>query len=192
MAAGHPEAHSTFGVFYLHIDRGASIRIFKEGADMGIPAAMFEYAIFGVLRSGEDISGHRTPKVKKEAFRWAKRAADGGHAEAMWYVALAFFSGETVEKNLREAFRWFLSAANAGEVFAMRYVGYMYFNGDGVRQNRREAYKWFLRAHTAPPESEWIEPDKESAFYLGIMNLWGIGTDRDRTRAKYYIDRAGY
>lgn len=65
MAAGHPEAHSTFGVFYLHIDRGAAIRIFKEGADMGIPAAMFNYALFGVLRSGEDISGHRTPKVKK-------------------------------------------------------------------------------------------------------------------------------
>lgn len=192
MDAGHPEAHSTFGVFYMHVDREEAIQIFKEGAEMGFPSAMFQYALFGVLRSGDNDSGQRTPKAEREAFLWARRAAEGGYPDAMCYTAFAYLGGNSVKKDLQEAFRWFTAGARAGDVISMRYLGYMYFNGDGVRQNRREAYRWFLRAHSTPPESSWMKSDQESAFYLGIMRLWGIGTERNGDRAKYYLGRSGY
>lgn len=74
----------------------------------------------------------------------------------------------------------------------MRYVAIMYFNGDGVGQSHRNSYKWFLRAHEAPPPYNWSKPDEESAFYLGIMNLWGLGIERSRPRAEHYLARSGF
>src|SRR5262249_730593 len=54
-------------------------------------------------------------KRDAEALKWIRRAADQGHAEAMYTLATMHNSGYAVPRNLAEAYRWYtLAAERAG------------------------------------------------------------------------------
>jgi TPR repeat protein len=47
----------------------------------------------------------------EEALKWYTRAAEGGHADAQYDLALKYMTGKTVEKNFVKAYTWCLLAA---------------------------------------------------------------------------------
>lgn len=185
MAAGHPEAHVTLGAYYLSIDREESIQIYKEGAEMGIPSAMHDYATFHFLIEEED---------EESAFYWFKKAAEGGHIESMWTTGIYYRSGyaSAVEKDLKKAFKWFRLAAIEGDKIGMKYTAYMYFNGEGTHKSHGKAVEWWRRAYMVKPKYDFQKRDEIAAFYLGIAHLWGLGTPRNREVAESYMAKSGY
>lgn len=56
--------------------------------------------------------GLGVPKDRKTALEWYRKSAQGGFAQAMMRVAVAYFSGELGERDYVEALKWAASAAN--------------------------------------------------------------------------------
>ena len=54
-------------------------------------------------------------KNEAKAFRLWKRSAEGGYAEAQYYVALCYRNGDYVEQNSGEALKWLRLAAAGGQ-----------------------------------------------------------------------------
>lgn len=79
-----------------------------------------------------------------EAFKWYKKAAEQGNAEAKNFVGLYYFDGWGVEKNIVEAFKWWRDAAENGDVTALYNIAWHYEHGDeGVTKNIVEAHAYF-------------------------------------------------
>ena len=81
-----------------------------------------------------------------EAFEWARKAAEQGHAHAQWRVGACYFYGEGTAKNQVEGAKWSRKSAEQGDATAQLFLAYCYDGGDGVEKNYYEAAKWFRRA----------------------------------------------
>jgi hypothetical protein len=103
---------------------GEAIDEFARAAKAGSPGGNFflGLAYDGLL--GENASGE--PHVELDAgaaFRCYKRAAEGGHAEAMLNLALCYRNGEGVARSARAAFEWTERSADVGSDRAMFNAG---------------------------------------------------------------------
>ena len=68
----------------------------------------------------------------REAYRWYRRAADQGDADAQSALGLMYKMGLGVERSDAEACRLFRLAANQGNALAQLNLGAMYGEGRGV------------------------------------------------------------
>lgn len=93
----------------------------------------------------------------KEAARWYKLAADQGHAEAQFNLALMYTNGQGVEQNDQEAFRLFRLAAEQGQREAASNLGALYVNGVGVSKDYVEAVKW-LSVAVSEGDRDSVDP----------------------------------
>ena len=59
---------------------------------------------------------------KIEAFKWNKKAADGGNRVAMYNLGQDYANGYGVEEDKIEAFKWYRKAADAGFVKALERI----------------------------------------------------------------------
>jgi TPR repeat protein len=73
-------------------------------------------------------------------------AAEDGHAESMFLLAIAYAQGQGLERNDVAAARWFHQAARKGHLRAKTSMGYLYSTGRGVRQDPVLAYLFFVQA----------------------------------------------
>ncbi len=89
------------------------------------------------------------------AFRWYKKAAERGLAEAQFKIAGMYKQGKGTHRSSYLAVRWFQAAADQGLPKAQVKLGRMYQNGKGVIQNQKTAFKWFLKA------ADQKDPDAE-------------------------------
>jgi len=79
----------------------------------------------------------------REAVRWYRKAAEQGHAEAQFALALTYRYGlRGTAINGSEAKRWYLKIAERDPGLGYSSIGYMYADGAGVPQNGREAVRW--------------------------------------------------
>lgn len=115
-----------------------------------------QYGIAAILRlaayklpSDPTPSSVRIPEVE---FRWNKRAAEYGHPEAQYQLAVHYTEGLGVEKNLPLAAKWFLKSAEEGNANAQRQVGYCYLLGRGLPRDEIEGYA-YLNMASATDES---------------------------------------
>lgn len=69
-----------------------------------------------------------------------KLAAEDGHAESMFLLAIAYAQGKGVPKDDVLAARWFHQAARRGHARARTSLAYMHFTGRGVRRDPVLAY----------------------------------------------------
>jgi TPR repeat protein len=100
--------------------------------------------------------------------------AQGGDAEAQYWVGLVYGEGRLVPKDAEEAARWFLKSAEQGYAPAQRLYGLM-------------------SAHASPPVGEgWMMPaaeqgDAEAQFWLGVAydQNW-FGTTDVKEAVKWY------
>jgi TPR repeat protein len=121
-------------------------------------------------------------KIKGQAFisfKWYKRAAEKGYAEAQYMLGLMYDNGEGVPQNYSETFKWYKRAAEQGHADAQYNLGLMYHNGKGVPQNYSEAFKWYKRAAE--------QGVAEAQNNLGVMYENGEGVTRDLQEAYTYF-----
>jgi TPR repeat protein len=57
-------------------------------------------------------NGSGVAKDEKEAFKWYRMAAEGGHSEAQYMLGLMYQDGKGVVQDYKEAFTWYSLAAS--------------------------------------------------------------------------------
>ncbi len=86
----------------------------------------------------------------KGDFKGARRhwliAAEGGHREAQYRMAVLFDHGEGVVADAVSAAFWYRRAAENGHVRGQTNLGVMYRQGDGVTKDSQTALAWTERA----------------------------------------------
>ncbi len=97
--------------------------------------------------------GNGVPKSEAEAFRWWRRAADQGNADAQNMMGNCCFDGYGVERNYSYAVGWYRLAVEQGHAEAMYHLGACYYFGYGVTRNATEAVNWYRRAAEKGNES---------------------------------------
>ena len=81
-----------------------------------------------------------------EAVEWYSKAADQGHAQSQYQLAVLFSLGIGVETNKERAAFLMRLAASQGYPNAQYALGAMYAAGDGVAKDRDEAARWYAKA----------------------------------------------
>jgi hypothetical protein len=80
------------------------------------------------------------------AFTLFQKAAETGHADSQFKLALQYQTGEGVRRNYSFALHWNFRAAEKGHPVAMNNIGALVNHGNGVRPDNAQALGWFLRA----------------------------------------------
>ena len=121
---------------------------------------------------------------RTEAAKWYQQAAEGGHAEAAFYLGNLHAEGSLdLRRNFRKAADWFSKAAGMGHTGAMNNLGYLYDEGLGVKQNRETALGHYKKAADAGHAGAQLNL---SAFYSAGIG----GVARDLNRALEWAEKA--
>ena len=80
------------------------------------------------------------------AWRWYKRAADGGDADAQYKVASMYRRGLGVPATTAEMLDMYERAAKQGHVEAEVELGLLYRDGGPVRPDAKKARHWLAEA----------------------------------------------
>ena len=111
-----------------------------KSANNGVASA--QYALAGHFMNGDGVA-----KNEKEAYKWYRKAAEQGYAEAQNMVGRYLEEGwGNVAKNEKEAVKWFKKAAEQGCDVGQYNLGICLYNGQGVDKDKTEAIKWLKKA----------------------------------------------
>ncbi len=110
------------------------------------------------------------------AFSWYQLAAQNGHADAQFEVALAYENGDGVDVNLEEARRYYEAAANQNHRLALNNLGAMYAEGQGGTRDLQAAAHFYWRAATLG--------NPVAANNLGMAYEDGDGVQQNLARAE--------
>lgn len=144
----------------------------------------------------------------KQAYKWYRRAAEGGDLPAMRHLAKDTVAGRYGIKTEEERFKWKLYAANHGDGESMFHTAAWLEIGFGVQKSIKEAVMWFERtcackssplwcvnvAHRklgeiyGEPNSEFFDPPKWKIHYNALVQaLRSASKQKD---AKEYANAA--
>jgi TPR repeat protein len=104
-----------YGLLGMQVDPRRSIAWYSKAAERGDPDA--ELALSGWYLTGAD---GVLAQSDREAYLWARKAADKGLAKAEYAVGYYVEHGVGVHPDLEEARRWFLRAASQGNKRAVQ------------------------------------------------------------------------
>lgn len=112
---------------------------------------------------------------------WLGRAADAGHGEATFALAMLYYSGlgEVVEKDVKRAFGMFMRLAKTNNAAAQFSVGTMLMKGVGVAKNYEDAARWFRKAAA--------RGHAKAQYNLGLLVAKGAGTKQDPALARHWF-----
>ncbi|HET8887566.1 MAG TPA: bifunctional trypsin-like peptidase domain-containing/SEL1-like repeat protein [Candidatus Angelobacter sp.] len=106
------------------------------------------------------------PRYKPEAaVRWFRSAADKGHAESAFLLAIACRNGRGVLRSEPEALRWFHKAAMLGHASAQTLWGLMLLDGRAGEKDPMKAIKMFELAAQ--------QGDMEALYQLALLHVEG-------------------
>lgn len=109
-----------------------------------------------------------------------QRAADGGSADAAYYLALLYHGGNGLPRDYGRARHWYERAAAAGHPDAIVNLGDFYYWGRGGASDYAKARCLFARvAHLV-----------EAQFYLGLIYGDGQGVPADQQLARLWYEQA--
>ena len=92
------------------------------------------------------IEGYGEAKDAKQAVYWYRQAAEKGHPQAQFNLALLYAHGEGVKRDEEQAARWVSASASQGYAPALTEFGERYTTGRGVKQDDKRAYFWLTLA----------------------------------------------
>jgi TPR repeat protein len=122
-----------------------------------------------------------------KAIKWLQLAADKGHANAQFDIALTYHFGRGRTVDIKQAAHWYLLAAEQGIAEAQLNVGMLYDDGNGVTQDFAEAAKWYRLAAT----NKYAEHGHAVAQYnLGALYYKGLGVPQNLTEAAKWFQLA--
>lgn len=176
---GHPDAMIDMGAVYLfgfHVQRSVENAVYwyRKAAEKNNPVA---YHNLGFLCL-QDQQTHDT------AFRFFRKAADLGYADAAYMLGILFLQGIGVEKNVELALENLTNSFELGKDYAARPIGDLYFQGvfDHGTQNPKMAIRWYERG---------AEKQVLSCLeVLGDCYYHGFGVANDLYRAYDYYRMA--
>lgn len=113
----------------------------------------------------------RKNKQFTDAVVYFLQAADRGHAEAMFELAMCYALGQGVEYNTLSDFNWTMRAAEQGLSKAVCMVGFHYEIGKAVSKDKKLAVAWYRRAAEMG--------DAEAMYSLARCYEGGVGVDAD-------------
>jgi TPR repeat protein len=162
-------------------DFETAIRVLRPLAEAGNREAQYELG-FLALTECDLVSG-------REAFSLFLRAAEQGHADAMYHLAkFPEFISEPFKSPLsdEEAWQWLLRAADSGSAQAQYDAGASLATGDwgdtGVPKDLGAALAWYRRAASTG--------HAEAQYNLGFMLWQGEGCEPDLAAAKQWLTKA--
>ena len=125
--------------------------------------------------------GKGIAKDDAEAMKWAHRAADRGHAEAMDFIGFAYLRGAVVERSPEIAVGYFKAAAPESAQAAFN-LGQCYFGAQGTEQDIPKALDWWKKAAA--------QGHGRAASTAAMALLSGEGVKPDAVEARRLAERA--
>ncbi len=127
-------------------------------------------------------SGEGIEQNYKEAFKWYKKAAEQGDADAQYALGCLYGGGQGVEKNMQEAIKWLKMAAEQGNADAQYLLGLLYCSDEGIEQDYEEAFKWCKKAAE--------QGNAGAQCKLGNLYFSGEGVEKNSREAFKWIEKA--
>jgi len=174
VAAGLKVSADQPGLLALQAEMAAA----QTGSRTPQPNAEELYARAQRLYYGRD-GEQRNYVAALDAYR---RAAEGGHVDAMYSIGVMYARGQGVNRNLHKAVEWFRIAAAQGNVAAQYHLGLAYAGGKGTLEDDAEAFQWFERA----AEQDYLDAYKK----LGWMYQNGMGVEKDWRKSLDWYSKA--
>ena len=137
----------------------------RLAAVAGHPEA--QYCLAGVYDDGT-LLGDSSEKAQAEAYKWYRKAAEGGKVEAQFAVAVALERGEGCEPDPEHAIDWYTLAAENGHATAQFNIGVLYLQGRGVIPDDVRAAEYFRK----PPNRPWRVRNVTSAPCTSAGAVW--------------------
>ncbi len=117
------------------------------------------------FRNGGLVRGIDFPKRPDLAVAWLKRAAEQGDRDALFWLALATYSGKGVARSATRGFDLMRRAAELGDARAQISVSISYRIGAGVARDPAHAERWF-QAAVASSAALWRRLQARRLFVL--------------------------
>ena len=106
------------------------------------------------------------------AYKAFLAAANEGHADAQFNVALMYERGIGVGKDEKEAFVWYGKAASQESAAAQFNLGVLYENGRGTKIDFAKANEWYRKAS--------VQGDARAMGNLGMLYVRGQGVKENK------------
>jgi TPR repeat protein len=143
-----------------------------------------------VLGRGIYISEDSPYRDLQEALKWLVRAAEGGDAEAQFYLGSAYCPTiknlyPVPQKDIWLAIQWFERAAAQGHIQAQEIGGFQTVGYAKDIRNKKESYA--IGAHGIRLLEMGVEQgNAHCALLLGIAYGLGYGVKKDNKKCHYY------
>lgn len=133
-----------------------------------ILSALFTSLVSGFAIAGfdEGIAAYQANNLPL-AYKEFRAAAETGHMDSQFNLALMYQNGIGVAKDEQEAVVWYRKAAEQGSAFAQYNVAVLYENGSGTAVDFAQANKWYRKASA--------QGDALAIGNLGMLYVRGQG-----------------
>ena len=83
----------------------------------------------------------------QEAYKWTKKAAEGGDKKAAWNLGVMYLQGKGIEKNIDKGIKWIEEGAEFATAKDQRDLGYDYeYSIELMPKNLERAFYWYNKA----------------------------------------------
>lgn len=150
------KAMYSLGIMYL---RGKNVTLDKEKRhDLAFQliknAANNEYLPAMHILATLYKAGIGTENDNDKAFEWLRYAADEGHPQACYDLALIYYRGtDGFAMDHTSAIRYLYLAAHRNHIKAQSLIGYMYAEGQGTLKDEAKALVWLRKAADSGDET---------------------------------------
>ncbi|WP_313180833.1 MobP3 family relaxase [Lacrimispora sp.] len=135
-------------------------------------------------------AGLGTEQDYLQAVDWLTMSADENYRYAQYSLGGLYYYGKGVEQDHETAFNLYTCSANQDFPYASFELGKMLRDGIGCMINQSDSDRRFKDAFLGFVSLEEKRHDDKLQYRLGWMLLNGVGTDKDKTRAKMYLEKS--
>lgn len=135
-------------------------------------------------------AGLGTEQDYLQAADWLTMSANENYRYAQYSLGGLYYHGQGVEQDYETAFDLYTSSANQDFPYASFELGKMLPDGIGCMINQSDSDRRFKDAFLGFVSLEEQGHDDKLQYRLGWMLLNGVGTDKDKTRAKIYFEKS--
>ncbi len=133
-----------------------------------ILCALFASLVSGFTNAGfdEGIAAYEANNLPL-AYKEFRAAAETGHMDSQFNLALMYQNGIGIAKDEKEAIVWYRKAAEQGSAFAQYNLAVLYENGRGTAVDFAQANEWYRKAS--------VQGDALAIGNLGMLYVRGQG-----------------
>jgi TPR repeat protein len=121
---------------------------------------------FAVAGFDEGIAAYQANNLPL-AYKEFREAAENGHLDSQFNLALMYENGIGIDKDEKEAIIWYRKAAEQGSAFAQYNLAVLYENGRGTAVDFAQANQWYRKAS--------VQRDPLAIGNLGMLYVRGQG-----------------